>query len=436
MPKSAFNHVGPRGRAAIVHGIRTPFVKSGTVFKHLSALELGKAAVAELVQRAGVDPERIERLVFGSVVPDPHAPNIAREIVLGAGLPRSIDAYSVTRACATSTQALVDAAASIIAGDIDVAVVGGAESLSRVPITVSDNLADALMAANSAKDPLGKAKPFLELGAKDLLPKAPAIKEMSTGLSMGESAEKMAKENRIARADQDAFAYRSHKNAAAAWEKGVYDDEVMHMLLGRDYGQAVVKDGIVRPDTSLEKLASLSPVFDRNYGSVTAGTSSPLTDGAAALMVVSEEKAKELGLTPLAFVRSWAFTGLDPSWQLLQGPVFAAPIALERAGLTLDQLTLIDMHEAFAAQVLSNIYGFESKEFNDRYRGGAKPLGKVPVEKLNIHGGSVSLGHPFAATGARQALTMSRELSRRGSGSVLITQCAAGGLGAALVLER
>ncbi len=436
MPKSAFNHVGPRGRAAIVHGIRTPFVKSGTVFKHLSALELGKAVVAELVQRAAVDPERIDRLVFGSVVPDPHAPNIAREIVLGAGLPRSIDAYSVTRACATSTQALVDAAASIIVGDIDVAVVGGAESLSRVPITVSDNLADALMAASSAKDPLGKAKPFLELGAKDLLPKAPAIKEMATGLSMGESAEKMAKENGITRADQDAFAYRSHKNAAAAWEKGIYDDEVMHMLLGRDYGQAVVKDGIVRPDTSLEKLASLAPVFDRNYGTVTAGTSSPLTDGAAALLVMSEEKAKELGVTPLAFVRSWAFTGLDPSWQLLQGPVFAAPIALARAGLTLDQLTLIDMHEAFAAQVLSNIHGFESKEFSDRYRGGAKPLGKVPREKLNIHGGSVSLGHPFAATGARQALTMSRELSRRGSGSVLITQCAAGGLGAALVLER
>ncbi len=436
MAKPGFNHVGPRGRAAIVHGIRTPFVKSGTVFKHLSALELGKAAVAELVQRAAIDPVHIERLVFGAVIADPQAPNIAREIVLAAGLPRSIDAYSVSRACATSTQALVDAAQGIIAGDIDVAVVGGAESLSRVPITVSDNLADALMTANAAKDPIAKAKAFLDLGARDLLPKAPAIKEVSTGMSMGESAEKMAKENGITRAAQDAFAYNSHKKAAAAWEKGVYDDEVMHVLLGRDYGQAVVKDGIVRPDSSLEKLASLPPVFDRNYGSVTAGSSSPLTDGAAALLVMSEERARELGVEPLAYVRSWAFTALDPSWQLLQGPAFAAPKALARAGLSLDDLTLVDMHEAFAAQVLSNLLGFASKDFSDRYRGGLKPLGKVPDEKLNIYGGSVSLGHPFGATGARQALTMSRELSRRGRGSALITQCAAGGLGAALVLER
>jgi acetyl-CoA acyltransferase len=406
------------------------------VFKHLSALEMGKAVVAELVQRSALDPTLIERIVFGSVVPDVQAPNIAREVVLASGLPRTIDSFSVSRACATSTQALVDVAQAILVGDIEVAVAGGAESLSRVPITVSDALADALMSANAAKDPLGKAKPFLELGPKDLLPRAPSIKETATGMSMGDSAEKMAKENGIARADQDAFALRSQRKAAAAWDKGIYDHEVMHMLLAPGYERVVVRDGIVRSDTSLEKLASLPPVFDRAYGSVTAGSSSPLTDGAAALVVMSEKRAEMLGFKPLAFVRSWAFTALDPSWQLLMGPVFAAPIALARAGLTLQAVDLVDMHEAFAAQVLSNLYGFASKPFNDRYRGGAAPLGEVPDDKLNIYGGSVSLGHPFGATGARQALTMSRELDRRGKGTALITQCAAGGLGAALVLER
>lgn len=431
-----FSHSGPRGRVAIVHGLRTPFVKSGTVFKHLRAVDLGKAVVAELVERAAIDPSLIDRLVYGSVVADPQAPNIAREVVLATGLPRSVDAYSVSRACATSTQALVDAAQAILVGDADVCVVGGAESLSRVPITVSDALADALMSANAAKEPFAKAKAFADLSAKDLLPKAPSIKEVSTGLSMGESAEKMAKENGIARTDQDKLALRSHQKAFAAWESGIYAQEVMHLQIPPSYENTVVRDGIVRADTTLEKLASLSPVFDRTYGSVTAGTSSPLTDGASALLVMSEQRAAELGYTPLAFVRSWAFTALDPSWQLLMGPAFAAPIALERAEASLADMDIVDMHEAFAAQVLSNLYGFRSMEFNDRYRGGKAPLGEVPEEKLNLFGGSISLGHPFAATGARQALTMARELERRGKGRALITQCAAGGLGAALVLER
>ncbi len=343
MPNS-FIHSGPNGRVAIVHGLRTPFVKSGTVFKHLSALDMSKAVVAELVQRAALDPMTIERVVFGAVVPDVQAPNIARETVLASGLPRTIDSFSVSRACATSTQALVDVAQAILVGDIEVAIAGGAESLSRVPITVSDNLADALMSANAAKDPLSKARPFLELGPKDLVPRAPSIKEMSTGLSMGDSAEKMAKENGISRADQDAFALRSHRKAAAAWEKGIYNDEVMHYMLPPSYDKAIVRDGIVRPDTSLEKLASLPPVFDRAYGSVTAGTSSPLTDGAAALVMMSETRAEKLWFTPLAVVRSWAFTALDPSWQLLMGPVFAAPIALARAGLSLGDVDVIDMH--------------------------------------------------------------------------------------------
>ena len=423
-------------RVAIVGGLRTPFVKSGTVFKKLSALNLATAVVAELVARLDLDPVHIERVIYGQVVVSPDTPNIAREVILGAGLPRATDGYSVSRACATSTQALVDGAQAILQGDIDVALVGGADSLSRPPVTYQDRFIDALMTANSARDPLAKARPFFDLRAKDWLPKAPAIREASTGQTMGESAEKMAKENGIARADQDAFALRSHQRAAAAWEKGIFDDEVMHMALAPDYQQMVARDGIVRPDTSLEKLSKLRPVFDAKYGSITAANASPLTDGASCVLLMEESRAEELKLTPLAFVKSWSFTAVDPAWQLLMGPAIAIPRALERAELSLDQIDVVDMHEAFAAQVLSNLQALASAPWMEKHAGRSTAVGTVPDEKLNLYGGSIAIGHPFAATGTRQALTMARELQRRGHGKALISQCAAGGLGAALVLER
>ena len=423
-------------RVAVVAGLRTPFVKSGTVFKDLTALDLATRVVSELVQRADLDPELVDQVVYGQVIPAIETPNIAREVVLGTGLPRHIEAYSVVRACATSTQAFVSAAQNILLGQADVAIVGGAESLSRPPVRFQDAFVDALMAANAAKDPMSKLKAFSDIKPKDLLPKAPAIAEFSTGMSMGESAEKMAKENGIRREDQDAFALRSHRKSTEAWEKGIYEEEVMHFPVGPGFKNVVDKDNLIRPDTSLEKLSSLKPVFDRKYGSVTAGNSSPLTDGASALLVMEESRARELGYEPLAFLTSWAFVGLDPAWQLLMGPSFATPKALDRAGLKLDDLDLIDMHEAFSAQMLSNMQAFKSKEWAQKHLGRDEPVGEIPDEKLNIYGGSVSLGHPFAATGARQILTMSKELARRGSGKALVTQCAAGGLGAAVILER
>ncbi len=423
-------------RVAIIGGLRTPFVKTATDFEGLTSLDLGAAVVAELMERSGLDPEAVDTLVYGQVVPSTSAPNIAREVVLRAGLPASVDAYSVMRACATSTQALVNASMSILAGDADVAICGGADSLSRPPITYSDNVIDALVRANSAKTAMEKARAFAGIRLRDLLPSPPALRELSTGLTMGEAAEKMAKDNGIARDDQDAFALRSHKRAAAAWEAGIYDDEVMTYRRPPKFKRATSKDGLIRSETTLERLGHLRPVFDRRHGTVTAGNSSPLTDGASALLVMEEAAAKRLGFEPLAFVRSWAFAALDPGWQLLMGPAFAAPIALDRAGLTLDKVDLVDMHEAFSAQMLSNLQAFKSKKFAKDRLGRDKPLGEVPDEKLNIHGGSISLGHPFAATGTRQALTMANELNRRGAGTALITQCAAGGLGAALVLER
>lgn len=423
-------------RVAIVGGLRTPFVKSATVFKNLSALDLATALVAELVARMNLDAQHIDRLVYGQVVISPETPNIARELVLAAGLPQGIDAYSVSRACATSTQALVEGAQAILSGEVDVVVCGGVDSLSRPPITYQDRMITALVAANAARDSLAKARAFLDLKPKDLLPKPPSIREYSTGQTMGEAAEKMAKENGIPRAAQDELAYKSHRNAAMAWEKGIFDQEVMHFSVPPAYTDTVSRDGLVRPDTTLERLAALRPVFDSKYGSITAGNASPLTDGASAVVLMDEARAKELGYEPIAFVKSWAFAGVDPNWQLLMAPALAIPRALERAELSLNDMDLVDMHEAFAAQVLSNLQALASRAWMQKHMQRDSAVGEVPAEKLNIYGGSIAIGHPFAATGTRQALTMARELQRRGRGRALISQCAAGGLGAALILER
>ena len=436
MSKAAFLSP-PRGRRpAIVAGLRTPFIKAGTGFKNLLPLDLGRTVIMELLGRIGIDPKEIDRIIYGQVVATVEAPNIAREIILSSSLPCDIDAFSVSRACATSAQAVVNAAQSILVGDIDVAICGGADSASRPPITVSDALIEALVAANNAKDPMSKARAFRKIKPKDLLPKPPALTERSTGLTMGESCEKMAKENGISREAQDAFALRSHQRSAAAWEKGIYPEEVMSLAVPPKYKTVVEKDGFVRADSTLEKLSSLRPVFDRKYGTITAASSSPLTDGASACVIMSEEKAKALGYEPLAYVKAWGFAGVDPAWQMLMGPAFAAPIALDRAGMKLGDIDLVDMHEAFAAQVLSNLQALASKAWAQKYLGQDEALGEVPDEKLNIYGGSISLGHPFAATGVRQLVTMARELNRRGSGTALVTQCAAGGLGAAVILEK
>jgi acetyl-CoA acyltransferase len=347
-----------------------------------------------------------------------------------------VDAFSVTRACATSTQALVSATQAILSGDAEVAIAGGADSLSKPPITYSDEVVDALMAARAAKSVPARVKALSSLRPKHLAPQPPALEEYSTGLTMGQSAEKMARENGISREDQDRYALESHRRAVEASEKGVFADEVMAFPVPPKFRETVERDGIPRADTSLEKLAGLKPVFDRRYGTITAGNSSPLTDGASALLLMEEKAAERHGFVPKAFVRSWGFAALDPGWQLLMGPAFASPVALDRAGMSLADLDVIDMHEAFAAQMLSNLQAFASKEWAQRWLGRDEAIGEIPEDKLNLYGGSISLGHPFGATGARQVLTMANELERRDAGTALVTQCAAGGLGAAVILER
>ena len=426
----------PGRRAAIVAGLRTPFVKSGTAFKDLTALDLGRIVVSELVQRSELPPKEVDQIVFGAVIPVVQWPNIAREVGLAAGLPKNIEAYSVARACATSLQALTAAADAIATGEADVAIVGGAEAMSDVPISYSRPIAQAVVAASRGKTLVEKLKAFSEVSPRDLLPVPPAIAEYSTGLSMGESAEKMAKENGISREAQDAWAHRSHSYAARAWADGTFRHEVMRVLVPPSFEQVVVEDNIVRKDSQLEAYAKLKPVFDKKYGSVTAGNSSPLTDGAAALVVMAEEKARALGMRPLGFLKEYAYAAVDPGWQLLQAPAFSVPKVLRRAGMTVPDVDVWEIHEAFAAQVLSNLQAWGSKKFAQEHLAGAEPIGEPPENKINPNGGSIALGHPFGGTGARLVHQALREMAVRNAGTALVSICAAGGLGGACILTR
>jgi len=423
-------------RVAIVQGLRTPFAKSGTHYAHLSALDLGKIVVTELIERSGVDPMTIQEVVFGNVIPSVKAPNIAREIVLGTGLPRKIPGYTVGKACASANQAITSAADMIFRGYADTVIAGGSESLSDIPILFSRNFSDALVTASKQKSVGGKIGAFTKIRPKDLAPDAPQIAESTTGLTMGESAEKMAKENHISRDAQDRFALQSHQRAAKATADGRFKDEVMTVVVPPSYETIVDTDNLTRGDSTFEALSKLRPVFDRQYGTITAGNSSPLTDGAAAVILMSEEKAKAEGRKPIGYLRSYAFAATDPFDQLLQGPVFALPTALERAKIGLRDIGVIEMHEAFAAQVLSNIQWMGSKKIAEEKLGRKEPIGEIDPEKINRTGGSIALGHPFGATGARIVTTVCNELQRTGEQYGLVTVCAAGGMGAAMVLER
>jgi acetyl-CoA acyltransferase len=349
-------------------------------------------------------------------------------------LPKGIPAYTVSRACASANQAITDAADQIVLGHANVVIAGGAESLSNIPILHSRRFSDTLVRASKARSAGARVKTLARTRPRDHVPITPAIAEPSTGETMGESAEKMAKLNHISREEQDQFALRSHRLAAAGTQDGRLTAEIMPFYVPPTYGTVETRDNGIRTDTNLEALQALKPVFDRRYGTVTAGNSSPLTDGAAAVILMSDERAQALGYKPLAYIRSYAYAALDPGEQLLQAPVLAAPVALRRAGLSLRDIDLVEMHEAFAAQVLSNLEGFESKVWAAR-AGFSQPVGQVDRSRLNVMGGSIAIGHPFGATGARITMTLAHELRRRGGQFGLMTVCAAGGMGFAMVLE-
>ncbi|HSW28845.1 MAG TPA: acetyl-CoA C-acyltransferase [Longimicrobiales bacterium] len=422
-------------KTAILAGCRTPFLRSGTGLSELTAIELGKVAVREALGRSGVRPDAVGHLVYGTVVHDAQAPNLAREVGL-ATLPKAVPAYTVSRACTSANQAIADACQLIEVGQADVVVAGGADSLSHVPIMASRRLSKALVEASKANSLRARLSAFRGVRPRDLIPMAPAIAEPSTGETMGAAAERMAKENGIRREEQDSWALRSHLLAAAGTADGRLPAEIAPIYLSPGFGPVLAADNGIRPDTSLEALARLRPVFDQKHGSVTAGNASPLTDGASALVLMNGDRALAEGRAPLGWVRSWAWAALDPAAQLLQGPVYAAPAALDRGGLSMKDIGLMEMHEAFAAQVLSNLQALSSADFARRELGRTDAVGHPDPERINVMGGSIAIGHPFGATGARLTLTLVNEMARRDVQFGLLTLCAAGGMGFAMVLER
>jgi acetyl-CoA acyltransferase len=428
------NGWGKKQRAVIVHGVRTPFVKAFGQFMKLDSIDLADVAVKALLDRTEVPHEDIDSIVWGGVIFPSLAPNIAREIALDLRLPPSVEGMTCTRACASGLQAVTLAAAAIERGEADIVIAGGSDSTSNAPLNLPQKAVHALAPlafgkASSPSDYLSVLAQMMPIS--EILPKMPKIAERTTGQVMGESAEDMSRRNGITREAQDRFAERSHHRAAAAIGSGRFDDEVTPV--DSPDGPTYV-DNIVRGDTSFEKLSKLRPVFASD-GTVTAGNASPLTDGAAAVLVMSESKAKALGYKPLAAIRSWAYVGVDPADQLLIGPALAMPKALDRAGMELKDASFVDMHEAFAAQVLSVTKALGSKGFAEVRLGKSKAVGEVDEDTFNIYGGSISIGHPFAATGARMVTTMANELARTGRETALLGICAAGGLGAAAVLE-
>ena len=422
-------------RAVIISGVRTPFVRAFSEFLKLDTIALGVEAVGALIKKTGLPRKELDGVVWGGVIFPGLAPNVGREIVLDLGLPPSVTGMTCSMACTSGLRAITLAVSAIERGEADVMIAGGSDSTSNTEIKLPQKVVHAM-----APLAFGKATPADMLGVlsqlmpiSEILPRMPKIAERTTGEVMGEAAEKMGRRHEISRESQDAFAVESHHRAAAAISSGRLGQEIVPVRAPG--GKNVYGDTMVRGDTSVEKLARLQPVFARK-GTLTAGNSCALTDGASAVLIMSEDKASALGLTPLARFVDWKFSGVDPADRLLMGPALAMPQVLHNAGLTLEQMDFVDIHEAFAAQVLAITKMMGSDAFAREYMGHDKSVGDVDPARLNVHGGSIALGHPFGATGARMTVTMANELHQTGKQYALMGICAAGGLAVGAILEN
>jgi acetyl-CoA C-acetyltransferase/acetyl-CoA acyltransferase len=419
---------------AVVAGYRTPFVRSGTVFRDLSAVHLGQAVTTELLQRSGCDPQLVDEVIFGNIGQPAEATNIARVIALRSGIPAERPAYTVQRNCASGMQAITSAAEKILSGQSRVVIAGGTESMSQIPVqyplAVNEWFGQWLRARTFAQRlrtlarfRLGLLKPrfALEVGLSDAY----------AGINMGKTAEVLAREFGIRRDEQDAFAYDSHRRAVAARDK--LREEIAPLPTG-DLRKRIEDDIGPREEISLERLARMRPYFERRWGTVTIGNSCPITDGAGAVLLMHRDRARDLGLEPMGYLRSWAYAGLEPQRMGL-GPAYATPEALQRARVRMADIDLVELNEAFAAQVLANLRVFE-RGVNGTARQKLAPIGPIDRERLNVNGGAIALGHPVGASGTRLVITLLREMQRRDRSLGLATLCIGGGQGAALVFER
>lgn len=421
--------------AVLVDGCRIPFQRSGTNYNDLMAYDLGRMAIEGLIARNPVDPAKIDRVIMGTVIQEVKTSNVARESALGAGIPDSVPAFTTTMACISSNQAIASGVDLIRSGQAKIILAGGTETMSDIPVRFRKKFRQKVLEARKYKSPLDFLKFFKGLGFKDFLPELPAIEEFTTGEVMGESADRMAAYFGVSREDQDEYALRSHHLAAKATEEGLLDEELIPAKIPPKF-EVVEQDNGFREDTSMEKLAKLSPAFIKPHGTVTAGNSSFLTDGASASFIMEEQTALELGLKPKAYIREYNFVSQDPGEELLLGPAYAIPKVMDALNLSLNDFDVFELHEAFAGQVLSVLTALNSDKFAKESLDREKKVGEIPMEKLNTLGGSLSLGHPFGATGVRLVTTAANRLIREDGEFALVSACAAGGQGHAVVLER
>ena len=421
----------------IVDGLRTPYLKYGTDFKDVSAQELGAIVLRELLERLDFPARDLDEVIIGNVAQPPEATNVARIIALLAGVPQEVPAFSVQRNCSSGMQSIADAWYRIQAGHGSVYIAGGVESMSKIPLLWNDAATEwmgKLFKAKSMGQRLALFTQFKFNFFKPIIGLQLGLTDGFCGLNMGETAEILSREFKISREEQDRFAMASHNKAEKATEDGILAEEIMPVAVPPKYEQVIDKDNGIRPGQNMEALTKLKPVFDRHNGTVTAGNASQITDGAAMLLVMEEEKAHALGYKPLGRIKSFAFAGLDPARMGL-GPVYSTKLALDRSGMKIYDMQRIEINEAFAAQVIANLKIFESDALSKKYLNEDKALGTIDKRILNVNGGAIALGHPVGSSAARLVLTLLKELKRSNLETGLATLCVGGGQGAALLLE-
>lgn len=423
-------------KVVFIAGCRTPFAKSGTDFANLTAYDLGRMATNGLLKKVGIDGSAIDLTIIGTVVHQIQTSNLAREIALGAAIQPKSPAFTVSLACISANMALSLAADQLILGKAKLVVAGGADSVSDIPIQVAKSLRSKLLKAKNAKSTADYIKLIAGLRPNDLKPQIPTITEFSTGLSMGQDCQKLADKLGISRNDQDAFALRSHELAYHAAQSGWLDNEITAVQTPPNFTN-ITNDNGVRAQLHPEKLAALPSAFAKPYGSITAGNASFLTDGAASTLLTTQHQAQTFGLKPLAVLRGYVLTAQNPATgELLLGPAYAIPQVLQQTGLQITDIDVIELHEAFAAQVLANIRCLANDTFCRDNLNLASAFGELPMDKINTWGGALAIGHPFGATGARLVSTAINRLHREDKQFALVASCAAGGHGHAMIWER